>query len=68
MRGNADLAYFEWPDPFRYGPKQKLYVFKFRAEWLVVDVPAGIVVCRCSAWAEALEAAQTTIDVREVCS
>ena len=50
------------------GPKQKLSVFKFRAEWLVVDIPAGLVVSKCQTWAEALELAQTILDVREVCS
>ena len=47
---------------------QKLSVFKFRTEWLIVDIPAGIVVSKCQTWAEALEHAQTILDVREVCS
>ena len=52
-------------------PKEKLSVFKFRAEWLVVDIPAGLVVHRCRTWAEALESAQIILNValiREVCS
>ena len=52
-------------------PKQKLYVFKFLAEWLVIDIPAGLVVHRTRTWAEALEAAQIILNsalIREVCS
>lgn len=52
-------------------PAQKLYVFKFRAQWLVVDIPAGLVMSKCRTCAEALETAQTILDaaqIGEVCS
>ena len=34
---------------------QKLSVFKFRTEWLIVDIPAGIVVARRYTWPLAIE-------------
>lgn len=52
-------------------PKQKLSVFKFRTEWLVVDIPAGLVIHRTHTWTEALEAAQIILNtalIREACS
>lgn len=53
------------------GPKQKLSVFKFRAEWLIVDIPAGIVVARRYTWPLAIEFADHYIRAAltpEVCS
>ena len=53
------------------GPKQKLSVFKFRTIWLIVDIPAGIVVARRSTWPLAIEFADHYIRAAltpEVCS
>ena len=50
---------------------QKLSVFKFRAEWLIVDIPAGIVVARRYTWPLAIEFADHYIRAAltpEVCS
>ena len=50
---------------------QKLSVFKFRTEWLIVDIPAGIVVARRYTWPLAIEFADHYIRAaltHEVCS
>ncbi|MCU4295492.1 hypothetical protein D3I60_00070 [Brevibacterium permense] len=55
-------------------PKQKLSVYKYHPRgmtWLVVDVPAGIVVGTADSWAEALEVAALFLraaQMPEVCS
>ena len=49
----------------------KFYIFKYEGVWLVVNIPAALIVDRCRSWADALEVAAHHLRAAiapEVCS